>query len=98
MGLLSPFPWRDGYAYGIQEAYGWLWELVRGVRRAPDDDALDVLGRLYTHRTRSDGTTASVPFLGGYEEDRSGARTLRLLHFLPIPLGGGEAAAPAPNR
>ena len=66
-----------------------MWQLARGVQRAPDDHAVDVGGRLYTHRSRSDGTTASVPLLFNYEEDPSGARTLRLFQFLPIPLGGG---------
>lgn len=85
----SPFPWRDGYAYGIEEAYGFLWEVARGVRRGPDDHAVDVVGRLYTQRSRADGATASVPFLFNYEAGADGARTLRLLQFLPIPLGGG---------
>lgn len=97
--LPSPFPWRDGNAYGVQEAYGFLWELVRGVRRSATDDALDVFGRLYTQRDTTDGTTASVPFLGSYERDHTGARTLRLLQFLPIPLGGGaDTEAPETNR
>ena len=59
--LLSPLPWRDGLAYGVQEAYGWLWELARGVQRSHDDHAVDVLGRTYTSRSRNDGTTASMP-------------------------------------
>ncbi|MCB9877425.1 MAG: hypothetical protein H6835_07490 [Planctomycetes bacterium] len=85
--LLSPLVQRDGMASGLEEAYGFLWELARGVQRAPDDDALDVAGRLYTQRARADGTTASVPFLFNYEQDEGGARTLRLFQFLPIPLG-----------
>jgi hypothetical protein len=90
--LLSPIPWRDGNAYGVQEAYGWIWELARGVRRARDDDALDVGGRLFTTRERQGETTSSVPFLFNYERDRAGNRTVRLFQFLPISLGGGDAA------
>lgn len=89
--LLSPWPWRDGNAYGVQEAYGWLWELVRGVRRARDDQAIDVVGRVFTARERQGETTASVPFLFNFESDRAGHRTLRLFQFLPISLGGGDA-------
>ena len=88
--LLSPIPWRGGNAYGVEEAYGFLWQLARGRQRAPDDHAVDVVGRLYTHRDRSDGASASVPLLFNYERDATGARTLRLLQFLPIPLGGGD--------
>ena len=76
--------------YGLQEAYGAFWELARGVTRNEDDHAVDVLGRVYTHRDRADGATSSVPFLFNYERDAAGARTLRLLQFLPIPLGGGQ--------
>ncbi|MFN7670472.1 MAG: hypothetical protein ACK5S5_08475 [Planctomycetota bacterium] len=89
---LSIWPWRDGNATGFQEAWGWLFELVRGVRRGIDDRAVDVLGRVFTRRERKGATTASVPFLGSYEQDRTGARTLRLFQFLPIPLGGGDDA------
>ena len=88
--LLSPLWGRNSNTYGLQEAYGAFWELARGVTRGPDDHAVDVLGRLYSQRTRADGASASVPFLFNYEEDRGGAKTLRLLQFLPIPLGGGE--------
>jgi hypothetical protein len=99
--VLSIWPWRDGNAYGVQEAYGWIWELARGVRRARDDDAVDVVGRLFTTRERQGTRTASVPFLGSYEQDRAGNVTLRLFQFLPIPLGGGSsdasASAPAPS-
>jgi len=87
---LSPFPLRNSSATGIEEAYGWLWQLARGVQRAPDDRAVDVVGRLYTHRSRSDGTTASVPLLFNYEQDERGERTLRLFQFLPIPLGSAS--------
>ena len=88
--LLSPLWGRNTMTYGLQEAYGFLWELARGVTRAVDDHAVDVAGRVYTQRSRADGTTASVPFLFNYEQDEDGARTLRLLQFLPIPLGGGD--------
>ncbi len=102
--VLSPWPWRDGNAYGVQEAYGWIWEVARGVRRARDDDAVDVVGRLFTSRERHGSTTASVPFLGSYERDRAGNATFRLFQFLPISLGGGGAAvtnelqSPVPTR
>lgn len=91
--VLSPWPWSEGNATGMQEAYGWLWELVRGVRRAPDDHAVDVVGRVFTTREREGETTTSMPFLFNYERDRAGNRTLRLFQFLPIPLGGGSAEA-----
>ena len=87
--VLSLWPWREGNALGIEEAYGWLWQIVTGRQRAPDDDALEVTARLFTRRTRQEETTASVPFLFNYESDKNGARTLRLLQFLPISLGGG---------
>ncbi|HEX5051531.1 MAG TPA: hypothetical protein VFZ65_07140 [Planctomycetota bacterium] len=97
--LLSPWPWRQGNATGMHENYGFLWELAYGSQRAPDDDALDVVGRLYTARERGGESTSSVPLLFNYERDKHGARTLRLFQFLPIPLGGGTAAAtPEPER
>lgn len=85
--LLSPLLGHKGLTYGLQEAYGFLWELARGVQRSPDDTALDVAGRVYTQRSRKDGTTASMPFLFNYEQDETGERTLRLFQFLPISLG-----------
>lgn len=87
---LSPWPWRDLNARGFEEAWGWLWEIARGVRRARDDASVDVVGRLYTEREREGETTASVPFLFNYERDRAGNKTFRLFQFLPISLGGGE--------
>jgi hypothetical protein len=60
------------------------------VQRSPDDKAIDVAGRVYTQRSRKDGTTASMPFLFNYEQDETGERTLRLFQFLQIPLGGGK--------
>jgi hypothetical protein len=93
----SPFPWRDGNAYGVEEAYGWLWQWLHGVRRGPDDTAFAVLGRLFTTRSTKTQTTASVPLLFNYEQDGSGARTLRLFQFLPIPLGRSGTAAPDPE-
>jgi hypothetical protein len=88
--LLSPLWGRNSMVYGLQEAFGAFWELARGVTRDAQDHAVDVLGRLYTHRRRADGATASAPLLFNYERAPDGARTLRLLQFLEIPLGGGE--------
>ncbi|MBX3461871.1 MAG: hypothetical protein KF830_01760 [Planctomycetes bacterium] len=94
--LLSPFPWRDGNAYGVEEAYGFLWQLAVGRQRAADDDAFDLVARLFTRRERQGGTTASVPFLGSYERAADGATVLRLLHCIPIRFGGNDGA-PAPE-
>jgi hypothetical protein len=93
--VLSPIPWRDGNAYGVEEAYGFLWQICNGRQRAADDHATDALGRLFTRRARNGVTTASVPFLFHYESDASGSM-LRLFHFLPIPLSG--PAEPAPTE
>jgi hypothetical protein len=87
--ILSPIPWRDGNATGIEENYGFLWELAVGRQRAADDRGYDVLGRVFTRRTRQGTTTWSVPFLFNYESGEDG-KTLRLFQFLPIPFGGGE--------
>jgi hypothetical protein len=95
--LLSPLPWRDGNAYGVEEAYGFLWQLAHGRQRAADDHAVDLAARVFTRRQRQGETTASVPFLFNYERDHSGAMTLRLLQFLPIPLGGGAPATSTPE-
>jgi hypothetical protein len=90
----SPFPFRHdkGIGMGWREHYGFLWELLRYQERRPGDRAFDFAGRLFTRRARDGSSTASVPFLFNYERDRTGERTLRLLQFLPIPLGGGSAA------
>ncbi|MCA8966717.1 MAG: hypothetical protein H6838_20360 [Planctomycetes bacterium] len=96
--LLSPLPWRNGNADGMAEMYGFLWEVFTTRQRAADDRAVDVAGRLFTSRERHGETTASVPFLGSYERDRTGQRTLRLFGLLPISLGGGDApATPTPT-
>ncbi|MFK7740570.1 MAG: hypothetical protein AB8H80_09605 [Planctomycetota bacterium] len=91
--LLSPLWGRGSLTRGLQEAYGFLWEIARSVQRGPNDKALDVAGRLYTQRSREDGTTASVPFLFNYEEDEHGDRTLRLFQFLPIPFGSSSSSS-----
>ena len=88
--LLSPLWGRASLVTGLEEAYGAFWELARGVTRSRDDHAVDLFARLYTQRSRPDGATASVPLLFNYEVDEAGARTLRLLQFLPLPLGGGD--------
>lgn len=94
----SPFPWRGDNGYGVREAYGFLWELITGWQRAPDDHAVEVAGRLFTRRERQGETTASVPLLWNYERDKDGSRTLRLFQFLPIPLGKADDDAPEPTR
>lgn len=83
----SPLPWRETNATGMRELYGFLWELAAGRQRAPDDRAVDVVGRLFTRRERAGDTTSSVPFLFNYEHTKDGQKTLRLFQFLPIPLG-----------
>ena len=85
--VLSLWPWRGGNAPGVEEAYGWLWQIVHGRQRARDDHAVDAAARLYTSRTRGDRTQRSVPFLFNWESDREGAK-LRLFQFLPIPFTG----------
>lgn len=89
--VLSPIPWRDGNNYGVEEMYGFLWELAHGRRRGPDDHAVDLVARAYSRRERAHSTTASVPFLFNYESDDAG-RTLRLFQFLPIGLGKGDSS------
>lgn len=95
--LLSPLPWRDGNATGLREHYGFLWELATGTQRARDDRAVDVLGRVFTRRSRQGSTTASMPFLFNYERDARGERTLRLFQFLPIPLGTDDPPEAQPR-
>ncbi|MFM1873001.1 MAG: hypothetical protein RL398_2423 [Planctomycetota bacterium] len=90
--MLSPWPFRGENAAGIAENWGWLWELFTTKRRAETDTAIDTAARLFTLRRQDDTVTASVPFLGSYERASDGNRTLRLLQFLPIPLGGGATA------
>ena len=55
------------------------------------DSSLDVVGRVFTTRTRRGTTTGSVPLLFNYESDAEGGTVLRLFQFLPIPLGGGSS-------
>jgi hypothetical protein len=90
--LLSPWPWRNSNATGIEEVYGWLWQIAHGRQRASDDDSLDLAARLYTQRERAGDVTSSMPFLWNYESTASGGTTLRLFQFLPISFGGGAAA------
>lgn len=92
--VLSPIPWRDGNAYGVEEAYGFLWQVANGRQRAPEDRSIDVLGRAFTKRSRGESTTASMPFLFSYESDSSGAQ-LRLFHLLPIQVAGPSRPADA---
>ena len=84
----SIWPWRGGNAYGIQEAYGWLWTLASGTQRAPDDHSTQLAASLFTTRTRGQTRQTSVPFLFNYESDEDGS-VFRLFQFIPIPLGGG---------
>ena len=84
----SPWPWRHGNAYGVEEAYGWLWTVAKGTRRGPDDTAFELVAHLYSSRTRGTRTQASVPFLFNYEADEGGS-VLRLFQFIPISFGGG---------
>jgi hypothetical protein len=78
--------WRNNQAWGMREAYGFLWELLYG--RAIDDDSFDVIGNLFTTRTRQGRTQTSMPLLFSYEADQDGS-VLRLFQFLPIRFGSG---------
>ncbi len=87
--LLSPWPWSQGNAYGVEEAYGWLWTLAKR-RYTEDSDSFHLAAHLFTTAERKGRRQTSVPFLFNYESDENGAATLRLFQFIPIPLGGGE--------
>ncbi len=91
--ILSPWPWRQGNAYGVAEAYGFLWELARGRQRSADDDSFDLAGHLFTWRRRGDKIQASVPLLFNYESDADGS-TVRLLQFLPLRFGPAGTTEP----
>lgn len=88
--LFSPWLFRGENAAGIAENWGFLWELFTTKRRAEQDKSFDFAARLFTLRDRPAQTSASVPWLGSYERRSGGARTLWLLHCLPIPLGQAE--------
>lgn len=90
--LLSPWPWRESNAAGVEEAYGWIWTLAKGRRRAVDDDSFHLAAHLFTTRERSGRTQTSMPFLFSYESDGT-AKTLYLFNLLPIPLGGSDDRA-----
>lgn len=94
----SPFPFRPdkGIGMGWREHYGFLWELLRSEQRGPADHSFDLAGRLFTRRAIADRSTSSMPFLFNYEREANGAGTLRLLQFLPIPLGGPTTTERAP--
>ena len=83
----SPWFYRDGNEVGVSEAYDWLYTLVKGRTRSPDDHAVQTIGHLYTTRTRGERTQTSVPFLFSYESDKQ-HQTLYLFNCIPIPLGG----------
>lgn len=87
--VLSPWFWREGNAYGVDEAYGFVWTLAAGRRYAPADQGMHLFANLYTQRTRNGTRYASVPFLFSYEGDDAGG-TLRLLQCIPIAWGGAR--------
>jgi hypothetical protein len=87
--ILSIWPWREGNAYGVAEAYGFLWELAKGRQRSADDRSVELIANLFTRRRRGEVVQASVPFLFNYEADGDGS-VLRLLQFIPLRSGGGE--------
>lgn len=89
--LLSPLPWTLGLIPGVDEAYGWIWTLANGQRRAADDTSFHLAAHLYSTRRRGEVRQTSVPFLFNYEGDRSGG-TLRLFQFVPIPWWGSGPA------
>lgn len=95
--LLSPWPYRGGNAYGVDEAYGWLWTLARSRSRTATDHSFELAANLYTSRTRrtDEGKTrtqSSVPFLYSWDGDEDGG-VLRLFQFLPIPFTGSGTSS-----
>lgn len=91
---LSIWPYREGNAYGIEEAYGFLWTLAKGRRRASDDESMELIGNLYTTRRRGERRQTSVPLLFSYEGDAGGG-TVWLLQCIPIPWTGTSAPVDA---
>lgn len=87
--VLSPWPWRQGNAYGVEEAYGFAWTVAAGRRYSATDRGMHLFANLYTQRTRGDRHYWSVPFLASYDGDAAGG-TLRLLQAIPITIGGGQ--------
>ncbi len=85
--VLSLWPWRAGNAWGMEEAYGFLWTLAGGRRYARDDRGMHLFANLYTQRTRGERRYASMPFLWSYEGDAQGS-TLWLFQCLPIRFRG----------
>lgn len=90
--VLSPWPWRQGNAYGVEEAYGFVWTLAGGRRASASDRSMHLFGNLYTERSRGDRRYWSVPFLASYAGDDAGG-TLRLLQAIPISIGGSREAS-----
>jgi hypothetical protein len=85
----SPWFYRDGNEVGVSEAYGWMYTLVQGQSRAPDDHAIHATAHLFTTRSRRGRTQTSVPFLFSYEAD-SHSSTLYLFNLIPIRVGGNR--------
>ncbi|MEZ5964928.1 MAG: hypothetical protein R3F56_13895 [Planctomycetota bacterium] len=84
--VLSPWPWRQGNAHGVEEAYGFAWTLAAGRRYSATDRGMHLFANLYTQRRRGNRRYWSVPFLASYEGDE-GSGTLRLLQAIPIAIG-----------
>ncbi len=89
----SPWPWTRGNAYGVREAYAWLWTVAEGRRRAPDDVSMHLTANLFTTRQRGSRKSMSVPFLFSYDADAKDG-TLWLFNFLPIPVGPRAVEGP----
>ncbi len=88
----SVWPRRAGNAYGVREAYDWIWTIVQGRQRAADDTSVDAIAHVYTARQRGEKFQSSVPLLFNYESDEEGG-VLRLFQFIPIPFGSGSSDA-----
>lgn len=84
--VLSPWPWRQGNAYGVEEAYGFVWTLAAGRRYSATDRGMHLFANLYTERARGSARYWSVPFLASYQGDDA-TGTLRLFQCIPITFG-----------
>jgi hypothetical protein len=89
--FLDLWPYDGDYAYGINEAYDWVWVLAEQSGDARGNSRFRSFANLYSSRNFAGRRfQSSVPFLFNYVEDEDGKATLRLLQCIPIRWGGDD--------